>query len=79
MKNLFGLAEEYTRQADWQDLAELKFCMCALGVLLGLVVPRRWRKKAGRGAAALFVATCIPQMTRFLTLAARHAQEPKEK
>ena len=55
MKNLLEAAEDYTKQAGWRDLAELKCCMCALGLLLGLAVPRRWRKKAGRGAAALAV------------------------
>ena len=49
MKNLLEAAEDYTKQAGWRDLAELKCCMCALGLLLGLAVPRRWRKKAGRG------------------------------
>ena len=48
MKNPLEAAEDYTKQAGWRDLAELKCCMCALGLLLGLSVPRRWRKKAGR-------------------------------
>ena len=48
MKNLLEAAEDYTKQVGWRDLAELKCCMCALGLLLGLAVPRRWRKKAGR-------------------------------
>ena len=64
MKNLLEAAEDYTKQAGWRDLAELKCCMCALGLLLGLAVPRRWRKKAGRGAAVLFAATCIPLAVR---------------
>lgn len=49
MKNPLEAAEDYTKQAGWRDLAELKCCMCALGLLLGLAVPRRWRKKAGPG------------------------------
>ena len=65
MKNLLEAAEDYTKQAGWRDLAELKCCMCALGLLLGLAVPRRWRKKAGRGAAVLCAATCIPQAAKF--------------
>lgn len=48
MKKLLEAAEDYTKQVGWRDLAELKCCMCALGLLLGLAVPRRWRKKAGR-------------------------------
>ena len=34
MKNLLEAAEDYTKQAGWRDLAELKCCMFALGVLL---------------------------------------------
>ena len=39
MKNLLEAAEDYTKQAGWRDLAQLKCCMCALGLLLGLAVP----------------------------------------
>ena len=74
MKNLLEAAEDYTKQVGWRDLAELKCCMCALGLLLGLAVPRRWRKKAGRGAAALFAAACVPQAAKFRALAVRRTQ-----
>ena len=77
MKNLLEAAEDYTKQAGWRDLAELKCCMCALGLLLGLAVPRRWRKKAGRGAAVLFAATCIPQAAKFPALAVRRSWRGK--
>ena len=30
MKNLLEAAEDYTKQAGWRDLAELKCCMFAL-------------------------------------------------
>ena len=79
MKNLLEAAEDYTKQVDWRDLAELKCCMFALGVLLGLAVPRRWRKKAGRGAAALFAAACVPQAAKFRALAVRRIQGTEAK
>ena len=72
-------AEDYTKQVGWRDLAELKCCMCALGLLLGLAVPRRWRKKAVRGAAVLFAATCIPQAAKFPALAVRRTQGTEAK
>ena len=53
--------------------------MFALGVLLGLAVPRRWRKKVGRGAAVLFAATCIPQAAKFPALAVRRTQGTEAK
>ena len=72
-------AEDYTKQAGWRDLAELKCCRGALGLQLGLAVPRRWRKKAGQGAAALFAATCIPQAAKFPALAVRRTQGTEAK
>ena len=74
MKNLLEAAEDYTKQAGWRDLAELKCCMCALGLLLGLAVPRRWRKKA-----ALFAAACVPQAAKFRALAVRRTQGTEAK
>ena len=53
--------------------------LCAAILLLGLAVPRRWRKKAGRGAAALFAATCIPKAAKFRALAVRRTQGTEAK
>ena len=79
MKNLLEAAEDYTKQVGWRDLAELKCCMFALGLLLGLAVSRRWRNKAGRGAAALFAAACVPQAAKFRALAVRRTQGTEAK
>ena len=39
MKRLFDCADRYIQSRDWKMLAGLKFCLCAIGVLLGLSVP----------------------------------------
>ena len=39
MKRLFDCADRYIQSRDWKMLALLKFCLCAIGVLLGLSVP----------------------------------------
>ena len=39
MKRLFDCADHYIQARDWKMLAGLKFCLCAIGVLLGLAVP----------------------------------------
>ena len=36
MKRLFDCADRYIQSRDWKMLAGLKFCLCAIGVLLGL-------------------------------------------
>ena len=79
MKNPLEAAEDYTKQAGWRDLAELKCCMCALGLLLGLAVPRRCAPARLFAPAALFAAACIPQAAKFPALAVRRTQGTEAK
>ena len=44
MKRLFYCADHYIQARDWKMLAGLKFCLCAIGVLLGLAVPGKHKK-----------------------------------
>ena len=46
MKKLTDAANRYLRACDWRDIAVLKICLCALGVLLGLAVPGRKKRPA---------------------------------
>ena len=65
MNRLFVYAEKYIAKSDWKDLAMLKFCLFAMGVLAGMRIPEKNRKQASWIAAAVFVATYIPIMTKF--------------
>ena len=49
-----------------QDLALVKLCLCAAGVMLGLAAPKKLRKWAALGAVVGFVATYLPIMLKFL-------------
>lgn len=66
MKKLFSAADSYIARMNWKDMALVKLCLCAVGVLLGLAAPKRVRKWAALGAVAVFVATYIPIMLKFL-------------
>ena len=66
MKKLFSIADRYLRVCDWKDFAVLKFCLCALGVLMGLAVPTRRKKPAAIIAGLIFVVTYIPLIAKFL-------------
>lgn len=46
MKKLLDWANDCIRQWDWKDVALLKFCMLALGILAGLAMPHRGRRLA---------------------------------
>ena len=57
MKQLFHCADRYIQSSDWRMLAGLKFCLCAIGVLLGLTIPQKHKKTAAAAAGGVFLAT----------------------
>lgn len=57
MQKLFDWADGCIRQWDWKDVALLKFCMLALGILVGLALPHRGRRLAKQICAEVFVLT----------------------
>lgn len=69
MKRLFDCADRYIQSRDWKMLAGLKFCLCAMGVLLGLSVPGKHKAAAGGFTLGVFLATYISLMADFLTFA----------
>lgn len=71
MKDLFRLANQYIRESDWMDLARIKLCLCAVGILLGMQIPPKHRKAAALGVGVVFVATYLPLMGCFFALVRR--------
>ena len=65
MKRHFDRGKAYIRECDWKDLALVKFCLCAMGVLIGLFVPEKKRKIPLILAGIVFLATYIPLMVKF--------------
>ena len=65
---LFSCADEYVRRSSWKDLALVKLCLCAMGVMLGLCVPREKRRPVLIVAAVVFVMTWIPLMVKFVRI-----------
>lgn len=68
VKNLFSAANEYARRSDWKDFALLKFCLCAMGIMIGAHIAPRHKHAVTAAAAAVFIATYIPLMAKFLKI-----------
>ena len=66
MKKLFACADAYLASRDWKMVAVLKFCLLALGVMLGIAVPARKKKASAWAASLVFLAAYVPLMTKFL-------------
>ena len=76
MKKLFACANAYLASRDWKMVAELKFCLLDLGLLLGLCVPARHKKKAAIAGGVVFALTYIPLMTDFALSAIKTLKAP---
>ena len=48
MKKLFAIADRYLQESDWKTIALLKFCLLALGIVVGALLPARHKKTADR-------------------------------
>lgn len=68
MKKLFSAADRYLQSSDWRDMAILKICLCALGVLMGLAIPKRRKKPTARIAALVFVVTYVSLLAKFFSV-----------
>ena len=69
MKHLFDCADSYVQSRNWKMLALVKFCLCSIGVLLGLSVPEKHKRATGGFALGIFLATYFSLMADFLSFA----------
>ncbi len=65
MKNLFDAANRYVETSDWKIIAVLKFCLIALGLMIGLQINPRYKKPVFFTALGVFFATYMPLMFKF--------------
>jgi len=68
LQTLFRSADQYLEESNWKDLALIKCCLCAMGVVLGASVPGKHRLSVTSLAAGTFVATYIPLMAKFFRI-----------
>ncbi|MBS6196627.1 MAG: permease of phosphate ABC transporter [Clostridiales bacterium] len=68
MKKVFACADQYLRESDWKDLAMVKFCLCAMGIMIGLCVPKEKKKYPFVAAGIVFVVTYIPLMAKYIKI-----------
>lgn len=40
MKKIFQYANGYLQECDWKNIGLVKLCLCAVGVMIGLGIPR---------------------------------------
>lgn len=69
MNWFFELGNRYAQKSDWKDFAFVKFCLFAMGLLVGTQTPSSRKKQAGILAGLVFAATYIPLMSKVFRIA----------
>ena len=72
MKKLFDAANRYIGTSDWKIFAVLKFCLIALGMMIGMAIDKKYRKPVFFGALGVFAATYVPLMVKFYKVFTEH-------
>lgn len=75
MKAFFELGNRYAAKSDWTDFALTKFCLCSMGVMIGMSLPEKSRKYALPVASGVFAATYIPLMKKVFSIAREMMEE----
>lgn len=68
MKRLLEIGQEYMDGMKVRDMALLKVCLLSLGLMLGCMLPKRWRRPAFITAALLFIAAYVPLIYKLVRL-----------
>lgn len=71
MKWFIETGNQYIRESDWKTVALLKLCLCAMGVMIGLKIPRRKRQAVGCTAFAVFMACYVPLIWKLIQILRR--------
>lgn len=66
MKKLIELGNRFASQSDWTDFALTKFCLCAMGVLIGTAIPKKGKKAGQITAAGVFGVTYFVLMKKVI-------------
>ena len=61
---LFDAANQYCKESDWKTFAMIKFCLCSMGVIIGVLLPQSVKTAALTIAAVVFVVTYVPLMIK---------------
>lgn len=65
MEKLLNYGDEYLQQSTWKDLALIKLCLWAMGIMWGMTIPKKAQKQVACIAAFVFVLTYVPIMIKF--------------
>lgn len=75
MNWLIEKGNQYVQESDWKTMALLKLCLCAMGVMIGLKIPKKKMRAAGCTAFVVFLTCYVPLVWKLVDILRREEQE----
>lgn len=79
MKKLLELGNRYAENSDWKDFALTKFCLCAMGILIGLKIPTNKKKTTAVISGGVFGITYVVLMSKVFKIIKEMVKDSTEK
>lgn len=61
------IADEFIKEMHVSDMVVLKFCLMSLGIIVGICLPKKWKRPALFTALFVFIITYLPLVTKWGT------------
>lgn len=71
MKKIFDSADQYLRESNWKTLAALKICLLAMGIVIGMLIPEKSKRKVFPICTGIFAGTVVPLMKKYFDILMR--------
>lgn len=68
MKKILEIGNRYAAKSDWKDFALTKFCLCAMGILIGIHIPEKGKKTTAIIAGSVYCATYVILMKKVVMI-----------
>lgn len=65
IKEFLSLADDFIKEMKWTDMALLKIGLIALGMVMAICLPKRWKRPVFFTALFTFLVTCLPLMMKW--------------
>ena len=79
MKRILEIGNRYAEQSDWKDFALTKFCLCAMGILIGLKIPTNKKKTTAVISGGVFGITYVVLMSKVFKIIKEMVKDSTEK
>jgi len=68
MEKLTSIANQYVKESDWKLIAMLKICLLSFGMILGISMPKKYKKIVFTIGIPVFFITYVPLMAKLYRL-----------